>query len=252
MNLSNKVAIITGARRGMGRAHALALADKGARVVISDIFLDDCLKVAKKIEKKGGEALAIKCDISKRKEIERMVKETIKRFGRIDILVNNAGILQRKSFLKITEKEWDKIINVNLKGYFLCSQIVAKEMIKQKSRGAIVNIASVAGMIGFKNLSHYCASKGGVIALTKAMAVELAPYSIRVNAIAPGRINTAMDNTLKKDPQTKEKILNQIPLHRIGDPREVSNLVVFLVSDESSYLTGTTITIDGGWLAAYV
>jgi len=249
MDLLNKIAIVTGARRGMGKIHALALAKRGAKVVVSDISLKDCKKVMREIEKIGGGALAIKCDISQKREVEEMVKKTVKKFGKIDILINNAGILQRKPFLKLTEEEWNKTIDINLKGYFLCSQVVAKEMIKQKSGGVIVNVASVAAIKGFKNLSHYCASKGGIVVLTEAMALELAPYNIRVNAIAPGRINTAMDDTLKKEPKTREKILSQIPLHRIGNPEEVSNLVIFLASDEVSYITGSTVVIDGGWMA---
>ncbi len=252
MNLSNKVTIVTGARRGMGRTHALALAKMGAKVVVSDISLKDCEKVVKEIKKMDGEALAVKCDISQKKEIEEMVEKTVEKFGKIDVLINNAGICQRKPFLELTEEEWDKTIDINLKGYFLCSQAVAKEMAKQKSGGAIVNIASVAmGQVGmgFKTLSHYCASKGGIVAMTEAIALELAPYNIRVNAVAPGRIDTLMDDTLKQDPKTMEGILSQIPLHRVGKPEEISNLVVFLASDESSYMTGSTVVIDGGWLA---
>jgi NAD(P)-dependent dehydrogenase (short-subunit alcohol dehydrogenase family) len=252
MDLSNKIAIVTGARRGMGRTHALGLAKRGAKVVVSDISLKDCKKVVREIEEIGGKALAMKCDISQKKEIGKMVRKTIEKFGKIDILINNAAILQRKPFLEITEKDWNKILDINLKGQFLCSQAIARVMAKQKSGGAIVNIASVAmGQLGkgFKNLVHYCASKGGIIAMTEAMALELAPFNIRVNAVAPGRIDTAMDDTLKQSLKTREKILNQIPLHRVGKPEEVSNLVIFLASDEASYITGSTIIIDGGWMA---
>ncbi|HOQ15586.1 MAG TPA: SDR family NAD(P)-dependent oxidoreductase [Candidatus Paceibacterota bacterium] len=251
-NLSNKVAIVTGARQGMGKAHAFTLAEAGAKVVISDLSLADCQKVAEEIEKKYSvKTLAIKCDVSQKEEVENLVKETINQFKKIDILVNNAGICQNKPFLELTEEDWEKTININLKGEFLMAQEVAKEMIKQKS-GSIINIASIAmGQegIGFLNLVHYCASKGGVVGMTEAMALELAPYNIRVNAVAPGIIETPMINFLKTDSQSLENSLSRIPLRRLGKPEEVSNLVLFLASDESSYITGSTLVIDGGYLA---
>lgn len=254
MNLKNKVAIITGARRGMGRTHALVLAKAGAKVVVSDISLEECEKVVAEIKKQGGKALAIKCDVSKKSEVDEMIKKTVKEYGRIDILVNNAGICQFKPFLELTEEDWDKTININLKGYFLCAQAAAKEMAKQKS-GTIVNIASIAmGQIGigFPTLVHYCASKGGIIGMTEALALELAPFNIRVNAIAPGAIDTPMLNSPKAEPKATDKSndsLARIPMRRIGKPEEVSNLVLFLTSDNSSYITGATVVIDGGWLA---
>jgi len=180
-----------------------------------------------------------------------MVRKTVEKFGKIDILVNNAGICQFKPFLELTEEDWDRTLDINLKGYFLCAKAAAKEMAKQKS-GTIINIASIAmGQVGvgFPALVHYCASKGGIVAMTEAMALELAPYNIRVNAIAPGAIDTPMAAATKQDPKTLEQSLARIPLHRMGQPEEVSNLVLFLASDESSYITGSTIVIDGGWLA---
>jgi len=250
-NLKSKVAIVTGARRGMGKTHALILAKAGARVVVSDISLENCQKVVKEIKKEGGEALAIKCDVIKKAEIDVMVKKTIKKWGRIDILVNNAGIAQFASFLEMTEQDWDRTLDINLKGCFLCTQAVAREMAKRKS-GIIINIASVAmGQIGvgFPNIAHYCASKGGIVAMTEALAVELAPYNIRVNAVAPGIIETPMIDPVKKDPKMLEAMLARVPMHRVGTPEEVSNLVLFLASDASSYITGSTVVIDGGWLA---
>lgn len=251
VNLKNKAAIVTGARRGMGRTHALALAEAGARVVVSDISKEDCQKVVNEIEKKGGEAMALKCDVSKKKEVEEMVKKAKKKFGKIDILVNNAGIAQFVPFLEMAEEEWDRTLDINLKGYFLCAQAVAKEMAKQKS-GVIINIASVAmGQqgIGFSNIAHYCASKGGIVGMTEALAVELAPYNIRVNAVSPGMIETPMIGPVKKDPKMIKGIMGRVPMGRVGKPEEVSNLVRFLASDESSYMTGSTIVVDGGWLA---
>lgn len=260
-NLKDKVAVITGARRGMGRTHALVLAKAGAKIVVSDISGQDCQKVADEIKKTGGQALAIKCDVSQKKEVKAMVKKTVEKFGRVDILVNNAGIAQFKPFLELTEQDWDRTLNINLKGYFLCAQAVAKEMAKQKltedkpmgQAGVIVNIASV-GMgqqgIGFPNIVHYCASKGGIVAMTEALAVELAPYNIRVNAIAPGMIETPMIDPIKQDAKAMEEMLAGVPLKRVGKPEEVSNLVLFLAADESSYMTGSTVVIDGGWLSA--
>jgi len=250
-DLKNKVAIITGARRGMGRAHALVLAKAGVKVVVSDISEEDCQKVVKEIEKEGGQALAVKCDISKKEEVKEMVRKTVAKFGQIDILVNNAGIAQFVPFLEMTEEEWDRTLDINLKGYFLCTQEAAKEMTKRKS-GVIINIASVVmGQqgIGFPNIVHYCASKGGIIGMTEALALELAPYNIRVNAISPGFIETPMIEPVKSDPKMEKAMIDKIPMQRTGKPEEVANLVLFLASDKSSYMTGSTVVIDGGWLA---
>ena len=250
-NLKGKVAIITGARRGMGRSHAITLAKAEAKVVVADISLEDCEIVVDEIKKMKGEAMAVKCDVTKKEEVDNMVKAAVKKWGKVDILVNNAGICQFKPFLELTEEEWDRTIDINLKGYFLCAQATAKEMVKQKS-GVIVNIASIAmGQVGvgFPTLVHYSASKGGIVAMTETLALELAPFNIRVNAIAPGAIETPMIDPLKADPKTMEGTLARIPLHRVGKPEEVSNLVLFLASGASSYMTGSTVVIDGGWLA---
>ena len=250
-NLNNKVALITGARRGMGRAHALILAKYGAKVIVTDIDLDECQQVVEEIKKQGGQALALRLDVTQKDEVAQVFQEAVQKFGRIDVLVNNAGIAEFQSFLIMSEEEWDKTLDINLKGQFLCAQAAAIQMKKQGS-GAIVNIASVAmGQqgIGFPNIAHYCASKGGIAALTEALAVELAPLNIRVNCIAPGLIDTPMINTVKSDPKTMEGMLGRIPLHRTGRPEEVSELVAFLASDDSSYITGSVVVIDGGWLA---
>ena len=251
MDLKGKVAIITGARRGMGRSHAITLAKAGAKIVVADISLKDCEIVVDEIKKMKGEAMAVKCDVTKKEEVDNMVKAAVKKWEKVDILVNNAGICQFKPFLELTEEEWDRTIDINLKGYFLCAQAAAKEMVKQKS-GVIVNIASIAmGQVGvgFPTLAHYSASKGGIVAMTETLALELAPYNIRVNAIAPGAIDTPMVESTKADPKTMEATLSRIPLHRMGKSEEVSNLVLFLASDASSYMTGSTVVIDGGWLA---
>ena len=250
-NLKDKTVIITGARRGMGKAHALVLAQAGAKIVVADISQEECQLVVDQIEKNNGQAIAIKCDVSKKQEVDEMIRKTKEKWGRIDVLVNNAGIAQFVSFLEMTEQEWDKTIDINLKGYFLCAQAAAQEMVKQKS-GVIINIVSVAmGQVGvgFQNLAHYSASKGGIVAMTETMAAELGVYNIRVNAIAPGVIETPMIDPVKQDEKAMQGILARVPLQRVGRPEEVSNLVLFLASDASSYMTGSTVVIDGGWLA---
>ncbi len=235
----------------MGKSHAITLAKAGAKVVVSDISEEDCQKVADEIKKNKGEAIAVKCDVSKKNEVEKMVKAAIDKWAKVDILVNNAGILQFTPFLEMKEEDWDKMLDVNLKGYFLCAQAAAKEMAKQKS-GVIINIASIEmGQVGngMPMIVHYCASKGGAVALTEALAVELAPLNIRVNAISPGGIETPMVEAAKQNPKVLEAFLAKIPMRRMGQSKEVSNLVLFLASDASSYITGSTIVIDGGVLA---
>jgi len=245
-DLRGKVAIITGARQGMGKTHALKLASAGAKVVVSDISKEECQLVVDEIKKMRGEAIAVKCDISQKSDVDNLIKETLNAFKKIDILVNNAGIFPFKSFLEMSEQDFMKVININLKGYFLCSQAVAKEMVKT-SGGSIVNISSIASIKGFAGLSHYCASKGGVMAMTKALALELAPMGIRINDVDPGAIETP-GATGGKDKTGDEKMVASVPLKRWGKPEEISNAVLFLASDESSYMTGSVMVVDGGWV----
>ncbi|MFH1714377.1 MAG: SDR family NAD(P)-dependent oxidoreductase [Candidatus Nealsonbacteria bacterium] len=251
IDLKNKVAIVTGARRGMGKTHAIALAKAGAKVVVADISKEDCEIVVKEIEKSKGEAISVKCDVTQKEEVDKMIKAAVDKWGRLDILVSNAGVAEFVPFLDMTEENWSRTLDINLKGCFLCNQAAAKVMTKQKS-GTIVNIASVAmGQqgIGFPNIAHYCASKGGIVAMTEALAVELAPYNIRVNAVSPGMIETPMIGPMKQDKKSMEGIMARVPMRRVGKPEEVSNLVLFLASDDSSYMTGSAVVIDGGWLA---
>jgi len=235
----------------MGKAHALKLAGAGAKVVVSDISLQESQLVAEEIKKMRGEAAAVKCDVSKKAEVDNLVAETIKKFGKIDILVNNAGIFPFEPFLQMPEANFEKVIDVNLKGYFLMAQAVAIEMAKNKS-GAIVNITSIAmGQVGvgFAGLTHYCASKGGIVAMSQAMALELAPLGIRVNCIAPGAIDTPGASTTKMTNEQRAAMLAPIPMKRQGKAEEIANAVLFLASDESSYMTGSTMVVDGGWVA---
>lgn len=251
-NLSNKVALVTGARRGMGRAHALALAKQGAKVVITDIDAGECATVVDEVKLNGGEAACFKMDVSNGVEVNSVFDEVIKTFGRLDILVNNAGIFTLMPALEMTEAEWDKTININLKGQFLCAQRAAKEMTKNKW-GRIINIASIASGgvgIGFEGAAHYTASKGGIIGMTETLAVEWASLGITVNAIGPGAIDTPMVAASDMSKEEMDAMVSVIPLKRIGKPEEVSSAVVFLASDEASYVTGTTLYVDGGWLAA--
>lgn len=243
-NLDGKVAIVTGAAQGIGKEIALLLARSGARTVIIDVS-DKIFDVMKEIEAFGQDSLAIKCDVSNGEEVKNAVKEVIGRFGRIDILVNNAGIYPFKQFTEMTEQDWDKVLNVNLKGVFHFTRFVLPKMMEQR-KGKIINIASVAGsVVGFPNLAHYSASKAGIVGFTKALALEVAQYNINVNAISPGPILTPGTKALGKE--TYEQIRKSIPLGRWGKPEDVANLVLFLASDESDFITGQNIVIDGGY-----
>jgi len=246
MKLKGKVALVTGAGRGIGKATAILLAKEGANVVVNDVDLQSAKETADDIRAVGCEALLVEADVSDRTEVVKMVETVIKNFTKIDILVNNAGIFSSVPLIDMTEDEWNKIMDVNLKGAFLCSQAVMKFMIEQRS-GRIVNIASLAGKVGgIYAGAHYAASKAGVICLTKSLAKQLAQYNINVNAVAPALIETDM---MKDWPeQVKETLLRQIPLGRFGTPDEVAETVLFLVSEGANYITGATIDINGGLL----
>jgi NAD(P)-dependent dehydrogenase (short-subunit alcohol dehydrogenase family) len=249
--LEGKIAIITGARRGMGKAHALKLAAQGAKVVVTDIDLQECQLVVDEIKASGGDAVAFELDVTNREQVNRVFDEILKHFKRVDILINNAGIYAPKAALEISEEEWDKMININLKGQFLCAQRAAQEMAKNKW-GRIINISSIASGqvgVGIAGGAHYTASKGGVIGLSEALAVELAPSGINVNVIAPGAIDTPMIQAAQMSEEELAGTLQRVPLKRIGQPEEVSALVIFLASEEASYVTGATFYVDGGWLA---
>ena len=249
--LTGKVALVTGGRRGMGRSHALALAAQGAKVVVTDIDENECALVVAEIKSKGGEAACFKMDVSKKDQVDSVFDETIKQFGRLDILVNNAGIYFSKIALELTEDDWDKMLGINLKGQFLCAQRAAREMAKN-NWGRIVNIASVASGqvgVGIAGGAHYTASKGGIIGMSETLAAEWAPLGINVNVIGPGAIDTPMVQAAQMPQEAMDAMLARVPLKRIGRPEEVSAMVVFLASDEASYVTGATFYVDGGWLA---
>ena len=251
-NLDGKVAIVTGAGRGLGEKLAYGLAQHGAKIVIAEINPHGIEDVKKKISQVGGTSVFIQTDVTSKKSVQAMVDEVERSFKQIDILVNNAGTSVRGPAEDLEETDWDKVIDVNLKGPFLCAQAAGRVMIKQK-RGNIINIASVVGQRG---LAHpydlavaYCCSKGGVIQLTKALAAEWARYGIRVNAVAPTYLWTDLARHLFENEDFKDHVLRKIPLGRLANPEEVIGSVIFLASEASSMVTGHVLDVDGGWLA---
>lgn len=246
INLKGKTAIITGASSGIGRATALFLAKNGAEVVLAARRVERLESLAKEIEKEGQKAFPIKVDVTVKSDIQRLVSEAVNRFGKIDILVNNAGVLDFKNFLDLDDESWNKILNVNLRGYYWTAFEVVKEMVKKKY-GKIVNVASIAGLAAFPQITPYNISKAAVIMLTKSMATELGPFGINVNAVAPGIISTEMTEGMLKDPKTMQNFLDRIPIGRVGKAEEIASVVGFLVSDLANYMTGTTVIVDGGW-----
>jgi NAD(P)-dependent dehydrogenase (short-subunit alcohol dehydrogenase family) len=243
MLLKDKVAIVTGAKQGIGLGIAMALAKEGCNVVVSDLEQSGCESAVIEIEKLGVKALAVSCDVSQKDQVDHLVSETISKFGKLDILVNNAGIFPFKPFMDLSESDWDKVIDVNLKSVFLCSQASAKVM---PDGGKIVNISSIASLVGFEGLTHYCASKGGVNGLTRTLALELASRKINVNAVAPGAIESPGATGAMTD-EMKQGTIGAIPLKRFGVPEDIAQSVIFLASNNADYITGQVIVVDGGW-----
>ena len=242
-NLENKVAIITGASRGIGKVIAEDIAKAGATVVCVSRSQSDIDNVANSINKNGGSAIAIACDISNGKQYQELAKSVIEKFGSIDILVNNAGVTKDGLIMRMSEDDWDIVINTNLKGAFNGTKAVTRHMMKQRS-GRIINISSVVGLIGNAGQANYAASKAGLIGLTKATAKELASRGITANCIAPGYIETDMTKQLSD--KIRDALIQQIPLGRIGQAKDIASIVCFLASDDASYITGQTFTVDGG------
>ena len=247
MRLKDKVALITGGARGIGQAIAMTFAREGADIVVADVNLEIAQKTALEIEGLGRKALALEMDVTSYEKVEEGINKILDKMGKVDILVNNAGITKDNLVLRMSQAEWDAVINVNLKGTFNCIKAVSRPMVKQRS-GRIISIASIIGLMGNPGQANYAASKAGIIALTKTIAKELASRNINANAVAPGFIQTEMTAKLPED--IKKKMLEAIPLAKLGTPQDVANLCLFLASDESSYITGQTITIDGGMVMA--
>jgi 3-oxoacyl-[acyl-carrier protein] reductase len=249
MRLKDKVAIVTGAGRGIGRAIALAFAKEGANIVVNDINIELANKVVEEIKALGRKAIAIKADVSKSEEVEKMVDLTIKEFGKIDILVNNAGVVFPARIIDIKEENWDRTFEVNLKGTFLCSKAVLKHMMQRKS-GKIICIASNLGILSIPERADYSASKAGVINFVKSLALEAGPYGINVNAIAPGITETDMIKPYVTKEMIEKEFAPNIPLRRIGKPEDIAKVAVFFASEDSDYVTGQVISVDGGGLIA--
>ena len=252
MKLADKIAIITGGAQGIGLAIAERFLAEGARVVIGDID-NKCGEEAENRLGKDGSVKFIHCDVGQKLDIHNLVAETLDEFDRIDILVNNAGTIGGADFLELSEEDFDRVLNINLKGAFLCAQAAAIQMVEQVNNGMepgnIINLSSINALVAIANQLPYCVSKGGLNQLTKAMALSLAEYNIRVNAIGPGSIMTKILESVATDEAARHRILSRTPLGRIGIPEEIASVAAFLASDDASYITGQTIYADGGRLS---
>ena len=245
-SLRGRIALVTGASSGIGEAVARRLAAAGAAVVVNyRSHPKEAKKIVAEIKFAGGQAIAIRADVSKEREIKTMLARIFREFGAIDILINNAGIESKSPFLEMPVQDWDQVMAVNLRGVFLCSQLAARRMV-QNGGGVIINISSVHQIIPWGGYAHYCASKSGLDMLMKTMALELAEKKVRVNNVAPGAIATPNNKAWLHDPAKRKQVLALIPSRRIGQPEEVAGAVLYLASDEAAYVTGTTLLIDGG------
>jgi 3-oxoacyl-[acyl-carrier protein] reductase len=244
----NQTAIVTGAGHGIGLATARRLAGEGAAVVVADLDVTAAEAVAAAIRDDGGTAMAARVDVTARAEVEALVGAAVERFGRVDVLANIAGIAYSQHFLEATDDKWQRTLDVNLTGVFLCSQVVARHMVAHAIAGRIVNMASTNGLVGEGHMAHYNASKFGVVGLTLTMAIDLAPHNIRVNSVCPGLIKTRLTQPARANPQWVADYLKKIPLNRFGEPEEVAAAVAFLASADSGFITGHQLVIDGGQL----
>jgi len=248
--LEGRTCVVTGASKGIGRAIALRMADEGCNIVVNYNTHDlEAAETVAMIEKINRRALLLKADVSIKAEVESLAEKAAETFGKVDILVNNAGVFMARPSLELTESEWDKTIDVNLKGVFLCSQIIGK-MMADRGTGVIINISSVAAFSSFPSRASYCAAKAGVVSLTKTLAIEWARYNIRVNCVAPSYLETErLRDEVKAGIRDITPIVERTPMKRLGHPNEVASIVAFLASDEASFVTGETVLADGGWLA---
>ncbi len=246
IDLGGRVALVTGSGRGIGRAIAVALSQSGASTILNDLDFESIKKVSEQISALGRKATPLRADVSQKKEVDEMVRRAIDLHGKIDILVNNAGVIVRKPMEDYTEDDWDRVIDVNLKGVFNFSHAVGRYMIAQRF-GRIISIASIMGDVAVPPRASYSASKGGIIAFTKNLAAEWAKYNIAVNSVSPGWTVTEMTETYFGQEEVRKFLLERIPMARFAQPTEIADLVVFLASEKSGYITGQNIFIDGGW-----
>lgn len=241
--VKDRVAVVTGASRGIGRSIALALAAGGAKIVAADISLEGCEALVTELAKAGTEGLAVQCNVAVAEDAERLIAAATEKFGRVDILINNAGITRDGLLMRMKDEEWDAVLNVNLKGAFVCTRAASKVMSKQRY-GRIINIASIVGQMGNAGQANYCASKAGLIGLTKSVARELARRNVTANAVAPGFIATDMTEALPE--KARQELAAQIPMERLGSADDIANAVLFLASDNSAYITGQVLAVNGG------
>lgn len=246
-DLTNKVAVVTGATKGLGYGMALGLAQAGANVVVVSRTAADCEKVAAEIKSIGRDALPVPTDVTNQEAIQKLVDSAVEKFGRIDILVNNAGSAITKKAEDLTMEDWDRVTGIDLRAVFMVAQAVGRVMIQQKS-GKIINIASIFGLVGDKQVLPYLAAKGGVIQMTKGLALEWARYNIQVNAVAPGYVITPMNEKDLMEEKIYNHVTGKIPMRRLGQIEDIAGSVVFLASEAANYITGSTLTVEGGWL----
>jgi L-rhamnose 1-dehydrogenase len=246
MDLQDKVAIVTGAARGIGRAIALRFGQEGACVAIVDLREEEGRKAVRLIEGAGGQAVFVRTDVSDQRQVEAMVDGVVNQWGAIHILVCNAGICPFEGFLEMSEGLWDQVLDVNLKGYFLCSQAVAKVMVEQNVKGRIIAVSSISSKFGGSTQAHYCASKAGINLLVKSMAISLGPHGITCNAVLPGTVETDINREALADPQVRDYWSQRAPLGRLGLPEDIAGPVLFFAGDDSGWCTGSMLVVDGG------
>lgn len=247
-NLDGKIALVTGSRRGIGAAIAKKLAENGATVAVTDIDESDCAKVVEEIENSGGSALCYELDVTNEDQINEVMGDIVDKHGSIDILVNNAGIYKQAELEEMSDSDIQSMLDVNLKGTILCTRKAVPYM-KEQGGGDVINIASIAGFVGFPESSIYCATKGGVTNFTRELALDVGENDINVNGVAPGVIDTDMTTDMLEDEETRKGLLANIPKNRVGKPEDIAEAVAFLASDGADYITGQTLVVDGGWLA---
>ncbi|MBI2542269.1 3-oxoacyl-ACP reductase FabG [Candidatus Woesearchaeota archaeon] len=248
--LQGKVAVVTGSDRGIGKGIAIALAKEGCKVVVNSYKeSEEAKNTVEEIKKLGNDAIFVKANVTREADIKNLIEKVAEKFGKLDIMVNNAGILVNGTVETLTEQDWDRQMSVNLKGVFFGTKHAVLQMKKNGVKGRIINVSSIAGLVGFPGISAYCASKGGVTEFTREVALDCAKYGITVNAINPGVIVTDMTKGMINDKSTKRMLLESTPIGRFGQPEDIGNAAVFLALDESSFITGHNLVVDGGWTA---